>query len=116
MRQWLRVFFRLSLFRHDFSASLLLIAEDKRCARMPRAERAAGPVRERDFAILDLPRPAFAAQLFGRFNHQKNSPHPRMVRRQAAAIGVDWELAVEAQPPARHECPALAALAEAEIL
>src|ERR1700720_1894442 len=96
-----------------FPVSLLLIAGDKRRSRMPRAERAAGAVCERDFAIFDLPRPAFAAQLLGGFNHQKNSAHPRMVRRQAAAIGVDRELAVEAQPPTRHERAALAALAEA---
>src|SRR3984957_12113840 len=95
---------------------LLLVTEYQRGARMPRSERAAGAVRERDFAVPDLPRSTLAAQLFGGFNHQKNPAHPRMVRRESAAVGVDWKFAVEAQPSARDERPPLAALAEAEIL
>src|SRR5258708_9947421 len=94
----------------------LLIAEDERRARMPRAERAAGAVCERDFTILDLPRTAFAAQLLGRFDHQKDSAHPRMVRRQPAAVGVDWKIAVVTEPPARYERAAFATFTEAEIL
>src|SRR5713101_5657509 len=94
----------------------LLIAEDKRRAGMPRAERAAGAVCERDFAILDLARTALAAQLLGRFDHQEDSAHPRMVRRQAAAVGVDWKITVVAEPPAGYERAAFAAFAEAEIL
>src|SRR5277367_5757942 len=83
---------------------------------MTQAERAAGAVRERNFAILDLPRTAFAAQLFGRLDHEENSAHARMVRRQAAAISVDRKLAVETQPSTRHKRAAFATLAEAEVL
>src|ERR1035437_7138568 len=39
-----------------------------------------------------------------------------MIRRQPSTIGVDRKFAVEAQPSARHECSAFAALAKAEIL
>src|SRR6266404_1701513 len=83
---------------------------------MPRAECAAGAVCERDFAILNLARTAFAAQLLGRLDHQEDSAHPRMVRRQAAAVGVDWKIAVVTEPPAGYERAAFAAFAEAEIL
>src|SRR5216684_3891809 len=82
---------------------------------MPQAERAAGAVYERDSAILDLARAAFAAQLFGRFDYEENSAHPGMIRGEPAAVGVDREIAVEAEPPAGHECAAFTALAEAEI-
>src|SRR6266436_7861381 len=94
----------------------LLIAEDKRRAGMPQAERAAGAMCERDFAILNLARTAFAAQLLGRFDHQEDSAHPRMVRRQPAAIGVDWKIAVVAEPPTGYERAAFTAFTEAEIL
>src|SRR5258708_6185946 len=39
-----------------------------------------------------------------------------MIRRQAAAVGVDGEVAVEAESPAGYKCAAFAAFAEAEIL
>src|ERR1700737_1864349 len=83
---------------------------------MPQAERAASAVCERDFAILDLARTAFAAQLPGRLDHQKDSAHSRMIRREPAAVGVDWKIAVVAEPPTGYERAALATFAEAEIL
>jgi len=39
-----------------------------------------------------------------------------VVRREAAAVGVDRERAAELEPPALHEPPTLALLAEAEVL
>ena len=65
---------------------------------MSQAERAAGAVCERDFAILDLARTAFATQLLGRFDHQEDSAHPRMIRRQSAAIGVERYMPTARQP------------------
>src|SRR5215470_9708498 len=39
-----------------------------------------------------------------------------MAVRQAATVGVDWELARGADPPAFDKCPALALLAESQVL
>ena len=62
---------------------------------MAGAESAAGAVGQRDLAILDLARTAFAAQLLDRLDHQEHSAHPGMIRGEAAAVGVDREIAVD---------------------
>src|SRR5579885_1308626 len=112
-------------FRSDFSSAIfqvllfacgLLVAENQRRSRMARAERPAGAVAQGRRAIPDLARTAFAAQLLDRLDHQEDAAHARMVRREAAAVGVDRQIAVVAQPPAADESAALAAPAEAEIL
>src|SRR3546814_2054105 len=41
--------------------------------------------------------------------------HARMHARETAAVGVDRQVAARRDPPARHEAPALALGAEAEI-
>src|SRR6185437_16273625 len=103
-------------FLSDFSSAIveflfcrsLLVAQDERRARVADAERATGAVAERQFAILDLARAAFAAQLPDRLDDQKDAAHPRMVRREPAAVGVGRERAVVAEPPPRNERAALA--------
>src|SRR6266436_6520457 len=110
--------FHISLICRAFfwSGEQLLIAQDQCCAGVPGAERAAGAMRQRRLAILHLARTAFAAQLLDRLDHEENPAHPRMVRGEATAVRVEREIAVVAQPPARDESAALAALAEAEVL
>src|ERR1700722_16245988 len=83
---------------------------------MPGAERSAGPVGQSDLAILDLTWTTFAPQLFDRFDDEKHPAHPWMIRRKAATIGVDREIAVETQASAADESAALTALAEAQVL
>src|SRR5579885_3770835 len=83
---------------------------------MTRAEFAAGAVAQRNLASLYLARSAFAAQLLDRFDHQENPAHPRMVRRQTPAVGIDRELAVVAQAATADEGATLSAFAEAEVL
>src|SRR6516165_3065316 len=83
---------------------------------MPGAEGATRAMGQRDFAILDLARSAFAAELLHRLDHQENSAHTRMVRRESAAVGVQREVAVIAQAAATNKRPALAALTEPKIL
>src|ERR1700733_14939494 len=83
---------------------------------MPGAERSASPMGQSDFAILDLTWTTFPPQFFDRFDDEKHPAHPRMIRREAAAIGVDREIAVVAQASAADESAALTALAEAQVL
>src|ERR1700678_1029986 len=83
---------------------------------MPGAERSASPVRQSDLAILDLTWTTFAPQLFDRFDDEKHPAHTRMIRREAAAVGVDREIAVVAEASAANESTALTALAEAQVL
>src|SRR5690348_13806401 len=93
MRERLGVFLLL-LFSHVRFLPLR-VRQYQRRARMPHAERAAGAMHQRHLAILHLARTAFAAKLLGRLDDEKNPAHPRMVRRQPAAVGVDREIAVE---------------------
>src|SRR5438270_115679 len=82
---------------------------------MPQPEASAGPVNQRQLAVLDLARTAFAAHLFDRFDDQKDAAHPRMIRREPTAVGIDRKIAVESETAAADECAALAALAEAQV-
>jgi len=50
--------------------------------------------------------------LLGRFDHQEDSAHPRIGWTTAAAIGVDWKIAVVTEPPAGYEGAAFATFAE----
>src|SRR5580704_19134762 len=83
---------------------------------MPGAQCAAGAVRDRELAILDLARTAFVAQLLGRLDDEEDSAHSRMIRRQPATISIDGKRAIETDAPARNERPTLAALAKAKVL
>src|SRR5258708_38492233 len=87
----------------DWGKSLigrLLIAEDEGRPGMTGAKRAASAMSERDFAIRNLARTAFAAQLLDRLDHQEHSTHPRMVRREPTTVGIDRKIAVVAQASA----------------
>src|SRR5262249_35769586 len=72
-------------------------------------------MRKRDLAALHLPRTALAPQLAHRFDQQEQSVHPGVAVRQAATVGVDRETARGADPPL-DKCPALALLAESQVL
>ncbi len=82
---------------------------------MASTERAAGAMDKGDLAILDLARTAFGTQLFDRLDHQKNSAHPGMIRRETAAVGIDGEVAVITQASAGDKSAAFSAFAEPEI-
>ena len=64
----------------NVTATILMVREDEGRARMTRAECTAGPVHQRDTAILHLARTAFAAKLLHRFDHQEHPAHHRMAR------------------------------------
>src|SRR3546814_4023685 len=54
-------------------------------------------------------------QLIRRLGQREQAVHARMHARETAAVGVDRQVAARRDPPARHEAPALALGAEAEI-
>src|SRR5262245_1149150 len=88
-------------------------------AAVSRGERATGAVRERHVAVLHLHLGmAFAAMLPDRFDSLRETAAVRgMIIAEAAAVRVERQLAASGdQVAARHELPASAFRAEAEIL
>src|SRR4051794_17977828 len=81
-----------------------------------RGEHAAVAVRDRDVGAGDLALAALAALLAHRLDEQQQAVHPRVAVRQAAAVGIDRQLAARGDATARDERAALALGAEAEVL
>ena len=67
------------------------------------------------FRAVDLASAAFAAQLAHRLDQQEQAVHAGVAIGQAAAIGVDRQLAAGGDPAALDKPAALAFRAEAEI-
>ena len=81
-----------------------------------RGQDAAIAMRQRDLAVVHLPRAAFAAQLADRLDQEEQPVHTRVTIRKPAAVGIDREAALGGDTPAADERAAFALLAEAKIL
>src|SRR6059058_4783390 len=90
--------------------------EDHRYAAVSLAEHASRAVDERELRVGDLRLLSLAAQLPHGLDHEEDAAHAGVVRREAAAVGIDRQRAAEPDAAAGTEGAALARLAEPERL
>ena len=74
------------------------------------------PLTQHSLRVLDLAAVRLAAELAGRLHEQEHAAHAGMAVREAAAVGVRGQRAVEAHAAVVDERAAFALLAEAERL
>ena len=113
-----RVELRFRLGNGRLISAMSVSPQNHGAAAVPAAEHAAVAVRDREPRVLHLRR-RFAAQLSRRLDQQKNAAHAGVVRRQAAAVGVQCRAVVrpvEPQPAAGDPAAAFAFRTEAEVL
>src|SRR5260221_12539285 len=103
--------------RHRWRAAVsrtLLSSRARQNAGGDGGEDAAGAVGERDLGILDLARPALAAQLTRRLRQQEQAVHAGVAVGEPAAIGVEREGAARRGALPGAEAAAVAAAPEAQ--
>src|SRR2546423_922782 len=90
--------------------------EDHRDAAVSLAEHASRAVDEGELRVGDLRLLPLAAQLPHGLDHEEDAAHAGVVRREAAAVGIDRQRAAEPDAAAGTEGAPLARLAEPERL
>ena len=100
--------------------ALLVLLPGAAAEKKPKKEKSTvgdpGTMGDGDFAISDLPRPAFPAQLSYRLDQQQQAVHAGMAVGEPAAIGIDWKCSLRSDPPVLHEGATLTFGTKAEIL